>query len=54
MEGLGNQINNIDEGELLAGGNQALVLAIEDDNAPAPALRSMGQCTGLLYSLVSC
>ena len=42
MERLGDQINNIDEGELLAGGNQALVLAIEDDNAPAPTLQANG------------
>jgi hypothetical protein len=42
MERLGDQINNIDEGELLAGRNQALILAIEDDNAPAPTLQANG------------
>ena len=36
MTGLGEQINNIDEGELLLRANQPLVDAVEDDNPTTP------------------
>jgi len=36
MAGLGEQINNIDEGELLLRANQPLVVVVEDDNPAAP------------------
>jgi len=35
MAGLGDQINNIDEGDLLVGANQPHVVGVDDDNAPA-------------------
>ena len=36
MAGLGDQINNINEGELLLGANQPLVVVVEDDNPATP------------------
>jgi hypothetical protein len=43
MEGLGDQINNIDEGHHLAGYNHPLAEAVEDENADA------GQANGPMH-----